>query len=182
MRAAASGILQARGVQGLYAGLSVTLLEIIPYAALQFGLYDVFNSAYTSARTRYAAKQHAAAPPQPTSWQQFVCGLAAGTLAKLATHPLDVVKKRFQVAGLQRSLRYGQRVDPSVTMSLGRCVAAMYAQEGVAGFYKGVAPSLLKAAPAAAVTLCTYEFVIWWLMGHSHVFQQQQHKQVVHRG
>lgn len=176
MRAAASGIVQARGIQGLYAGLSVTLLEIIPYAALQFGLYDVFNSAFTAARTRHAARHHHAAP-QPTSWQQFVCGLAAGTLAKLATHPLDVVKKRFQVAGLQRSLRYGQRVDPSATVSLGRCVAAMFAQEGVAGFYKGVVPSLLKAAPAAAVTLCTYEFVVWYLMGHAHVFQQQHYKQ-----
>lgn len=29
--------------------------------------------------------------------QAFVCGLAAGMLAKLGTHPLDVAKKRFQV-------------------------------------------------------------------------------------
>ena len=28
---------------------------------------------------------------------RFMCGLTAGTLAKLATHPLDVAKKRFQV-------------------------------------------------------------------------------------
>lgn len=40
--------------------------------------------------------------------QIFACGLAAGMLAKLATHPLDVAKKRFQVAGLQRSVSYGQ--------------------------------------------------------------------------
>ena len=31
--------------QGLYAGLTATLVEIIPYAALQFGLYDVFTGA-----------------------------------------------------------------------------------------------------------------------------------------
>lgn len=124
---------------------------------------------------RHAAKRNKTTSPQPTSWQQFVCGLAAGTLAKLATHPLDVVKKRFQVAGLQRSLRYGQRVDPTAVTSLGRCVAAIYANEGAAGFYKGVVPSLLKAAPAMAVTVCTYEFVVWYLLGHTHVFQQQQH-------
>ena len=29
-------------------------------------------------------------------------------MAKLGTHPLDVAKKRLQVAGLQRSTRYGQ--------------------------------------------------------------------------
>lgn len=31
------------------------------------------------------------------SLARFFCGLMAGTLAKLATHPLDVAKKRFQV-------------------------------------------------------------------------------------
>lgn len=32
-----------------------------------------------------------------SSFQLFLCGLAAGTCAKLVCHPLDVVKKRFQV-------------------------------------------------------------------------------------
>ena len=47
---AAQGIMRDKGVPGLYRGLGVTLLEIIPYAALQFGLYDAFTSAYTTAR------------------------------------------------------------------------------------------------------------------------------------
>jgi solute carrier family 25 thiamine pyrophosphate transporter 19 len=49
---AARGVVQRQGVQGLYSGLSVTLLEIMPYAALQFGLYDIF--------TRAAEKAHGA--------------------------------------------------------------------------------------------------------------------------
>lgn len=32
------------------------------------------------------------------SFARFACGLLAGTLAKLATHPLDVAKKRYQVS------------------------------------------------------------------------------------
>ena len=40
------------GLGGLYRGLSITLLEIIPYSALQFGLYDTFNTVYTRARVR----------------------------------------------------------------------------------------------------------------------------------
>lgn len=39
----------------------------------------------------------AQADEAPSSMQAFVCGLAAGMLAKLGTHPLDVAKKRFQV-------------------------------------------------------------------------------------
>jgi hypothetical protein len=35
----------------------------------------------------------------PTSgFQSFMCGLAAGTLAKLGSHPLDVAKKRYQAS------------------------------------------------------------------------------------
>lgn len=47
---AARGIVREHGVQGLFRGLGVTLVEIIPYAALQFGLYDTFTRMYTSAR------------------------------------------------------------------------------------------------------------------------------------
>ena len=50
MGQAAQGIVKEKGVLGLYRGVGVTLLEIIPYAALQFGLYDAFTSAYTKAR------------------------------------------------------------------------------------------------------------------------------------
>ena len=47
---AARGVVSKQGVLGLYSGLSVTLLEIVPYAALQFGLYDLFTSATAAAR------------------------------------------------------------------------------------------------------------------------------------
>ncbi len=51
------------------------------------------------------AQQHGAPLWHDPRLSSFVCGLAAGLCAKLATHPLDVAKKRYQVAGLQRSLR-----------------------------------------------------------------------------
>ncbi|PNG99170.1 Mitochondrial thiamine pyrophosphate carrier, partial [Tetrabaena socialis] len=41
---AGRGIVSARGPAGLYGGMGVTLVEIMPYAALQFGLYDAFNA------------------------------------------------------------------------------------------------------------------------------------------
>ena len=43
---AARSIVQKQGMRGLYSGLGVTLLEIMPYAAMQFGFYDMFTSAY----------------------------------------------------------------------------------------------------------------------------------------
>ncbi|KAH7666808.1 Mitochondrial carrier protein [Dioscorea alata] len=40
MRSAFVDIIKTRGARGLYAGLGPTLVEIIPYAGLQFGTYD----------------------------------------------------------------------------------------------------------------------------------------------
>lgn len=48
--AAAAGVVQQAGVRGLYRGLGVTLLEIVPYSALNFGLYDGLNGAYNRFR------------------------------------------------------------------------------------------------------------------------------------
>lgn len=54
---AAKGIVKARGVQGLYSGLGVTIIEIIPYAALQFGLYDALQAGYKRSRVGSTACQ-----------------------------------------------------------------------------------------------------------------------------
>lgn len=65
----------------------------------------------------------------------------------------------MQVAGLQRSLGYGARI-PVNTRSLPAILAAIWAAEGARGLYKGVLPSIIKAAPSAAVTLSAYEFFL----------------------
>ncbi|XP_028783945.1 mitochondrial thiamine diphosphate carrier 2-like, partial [Neltuma alba] len=112
MRSAFLDIVRTRGLQGLYAGLSPTLVEIIPYAGLQFGTYDTFKR-WTMAwnRYRYSNTSLSSIEDGLSSFQLFICGLAAGTCAKLVCHPLDVVKKRFQIEGLQRHPRYGARVE-----------------------------------------------------------------------
>ncbi|KAI7835819.1 hypothetical protein COHA_010286 [Chlorella ohadii] len=160
MTDAARGIVRQHGVRGLYRGLGVTVLEIMPYAALQFGLYDVFNKACNKARVRLDPAQ---ADEAPSSMQAFVCGLAAGMLAKLGTHPLDVAKKRFQVAGLARSARYGQRVAPEAVHTLRQVLHDIAVKEGAAGLFKGAMPSILKAAPSAAVTFAVYDMCMYWL-------------------
>jgi solute carrier family 25 thiamine pyrophosphate transporter 19 len=111
--------------------------------------------------------------------QYFTCGLLAGLLAKLSTHPLDVAKKRYQVAGLQRSLKYGARVEKGrVTKSLSTCLAEIYRQEGMRGLWKGSVPSIIKAAPNAALTFVAYEvFIAFLLAAQERTGQQQQQQQ-----
>ncbi|XWS53637.1 hypothetical protein CRYUN_Cryun10bG0017800 [Craigia yunnanensis] len=97
MRSALFDIIRTRGFRGLYAGLSPTLVEIIPYAGLQFGTYDTFKRWTMAWNQLRSSNTSSTMDYSPSSFQLFICGLAAGTCAKLVCHPLDVVKKRFQV-------------------------------------------------------------------------------------
>ncbi|CAL0325811.1 unnamed protein product [Lupinus luteus] len=114
MRVAFVDILQTRGFQGLYAGLSPTLLEIIPYAGLQFGTYDTF-------------------------------------------------KRWAMIEGLQRHPRYGAGVERRAYRNMFDAMQRILRSEGLAGLYKGIFPSTVKAAPAGAVTFVAYEFTSNWL-------------------
>ncbi|CAK7333153.1 unnamed protein product [Dovyalis caffra] len=164
MRSAFVDIIRTRGFRGLYAGLSPTLVEIIPYAGLQFGTYDTFK------RWTMAWNHHRSSTTSPistndsaSSFQLFLCGLAAGTCAKLVCHPLDVVKKRFQIEGLQRHPKYGARVEHRAYTNIFDALRRILLMEGWAGLYKGIIPSTVKAAPAGAVTFVSYELTSDWL-------------------
>ncbi|GAV85841.1 Mito_carr domain-containing protein [Cephalotus follicularis] len=164
MRSAFVDIVRTRGFRGLYAGLSPTLVEIVPYAGLQFGTYDTFKR-WTVAwnRSRYPNPLSTDAYVTLSSFQIFLCGIAAGTCAKLVCHPLDVVKKRFQIEGLPRHPKYGARVEHHAYRNMFDALPKILRAEGWAGLYKGIVPSTIKAAPAGAVTFVAYEYTSDWL-------------------
>jgi solute carrier family 25 thiamine pyrophosphate transporter 19 len=56
------GIYQQKGLRGFYAGLTPTLIEIVPYAGLQFGFYDSFQ--------RWAHVSNLNMLHYPQSWSQ----------------------------------------------------------------------------------------------------------------
>ncbi|XP_065863633.1 mitochondrial thiamine diphosphate carrier 2-like [Euphorbia lathyris] len=164
MRSAFVDIVNNRGLRGLYAGLSPTLVEIIPYAGLQFGTYDTFKR-WTMAWNHHRSSNTSSTGTENniSSFQLFLCGLAAGTCAKLVCHPLDVVKKRFQVEGLRRHPRYGAPIEHRAYTNMLDALRRILHAEGMAGLYKGILPSTIKAAPAGAVTFVAYEFLSDWL-------------------
>lgn len=78
------------GVAGFYAGIQPTLIEIVPYIGMQFALYHVTKTLYlerTNSVDTVNLKPHEA----------LVIGGWAGLVSKLATLPLDTIKKRLQV-------------------------------------------------------------------------------------
>jgi len=168
---AARGVIRDRGLGGLYAGLGVTLVEIIPASAIQFGSYAVLRAAAMKAEGKGGGGDGDGDALSATG--NAACGFGAGCIARLIIHPLDVVKKRFQVAGLARSLRYGERVAPAAYVNFSSAFRSIAAREGVRGFYKGLVPGLLKSAPASAITFAVYEAVTRVAV-EAHMAQQQQ--------
>ncbi|KAH0704934.1 hypothetical protein KY290_009648 [Solanum tuberosum] len=162
MRSAFVDIFRARGVPGLYAGLTPTLVEIAPYAGLQFGTYDTFKR-WMKAWNRLRSSNSSQGDEFISSFQLFICGLGSGTCAKAVCHPLDVVKKRFQIEGLQRHPRYGARLEARAYKNMYDGLRRILLEEGWAGLYKGIVPSIVKAAPAGAVTFVAYEYTSDWL-------------------
>eukprot|EP00743_Colponemidia_sp_Colp-15_P005574 GILK01005995.1.p1 GENE.GILK01005995.1~~GILK01005995.1.p1 ORF type:complete len:307 (+),score=8.59 GILK01005995.1:64-984(+) len=127
------------GVRSFYQGLSPTLVGVIPFIALQFWVYESLKQL----------------PENNNSLTHAVAGAFAGFLPKLVVHPVDVVKKRMQMQGVHRHTRYGS--SDYTYRGVTDCVSKIAKHEGLRGFYKGLVPNVLKAAPASAITFVVYE-------------------------
>jgi solute carrier family 25 thiamine pyrophosphate transporter 19 len=97
-----------------------------------------------------------------TTWESLpfgtgdaAAGVLASVLAKTGVFPLDLVRKRLQVQGPTRT-RSVHRNIPEYKGVI-QSIALILRMQGVRGLYRGLTVSLLKAAPASAVTMWTYE-------------------------
>lgn len=125
----------SEGVRGLFSGLTPTLLRDAPYS----GLYYMF---YSQLKSLCPASTSAANSSRPFS--TFACGLVAGLLASVVTHPFDVVKTNMQ---LRRSTHSNFRV----------ALVLIYGRQGCGGFFVGLAPRLIRRSLMSALTWTVYE-------------------------
>ena len=87
--------------------------------------------------------------PNSILWtSQLVGGAAAGLACWSLALPMDVVKSVIQAAPLSQP-------SPSIRDA----VSSVYRRAGVAGFWAGAAPCLLRAVPANAVTFFVFEYI-----------------------
>jgi solute carrier family 25 thiamine pyrophosphate transporter 19 len=138
-------IIRHEGPRGLFQGLTAAVAQIVPYMGLFFAAYEALRIPLSSLSLPFDSS-HAAA------------GVLASVIAKTGVFPLDLVRKRLQVQGPTRS-RYIHRNIPEykgVTAAIGTILG----KEGFKGLYRGLTVSLVKAAPASAITMWTYEKVL----------------------
>jgi solute carrier family 25 thiamine pyrophosphate transporter 19 len=144
-------IAQHEGATGFFRGLGAGVSQIVPYMGLFFASYENLKPIMASSPL-----------PLPLGSSDAVAGVVASVLSKTAVYPLDTTRKRLQVQGPNRA-KYVHRNIPTYTGVI-MTLQHIWKHEGRRGMYRGLTVSLLKSAPASAVTMWTYERAIGMML------------------
>ncbi|XP_061866951.1 mitochondrial thiamine pyrophosphate carrier [Colius striatus] len=147
LRHAVVTMYQTEGPWTFYRGLTPTIIAIFPYAGFQFSFYNILQ--------QFSEWVIPAEGKKGGNVKNLVCGSCAGIISKTLTYPFDLFKKRLQVGGFEHArAAFGQ-----VRMYRGLldCIRQIMREEGPGGFFKGLSPSLLKAALSTGLVFFWYE-------------------------
>lgn len=142
-------IARHEGPRGFFQGLTASVGQIVPYMGLFFASYESLRLVLASLELPFGSGDATA-------------GILAGTFSKTGVFPLDLARKRLQVQGPTRT-RYIHRNIPEYR-GVFHTLQTVIKKEGFRGMYRGLTVSLVKAAPASAVTMWTYERALQFLM------------------
>ncbi|KAL1302435.1 hypothetical protein AAFC00_002828 [Neodothiora populina] len=134
------------GPKGYFRGLSAGVGQIVPYMGLFFSFYELLKPTFANL----------VLPLESLGSSDGTAGMCASVMAKTIVFPLDTVRKRLQVQGPTRA-KYVFRNIPAYEAGLWGTVRAIVRREGIRGLYRGLPVGLIKAAPASAATMWTYE-------------------------
>lgn len=149
---ACTAIYTHEGPRSFFKGLSPTLVQIAPHTGAQFACYNILTTIWkktvqqTSGDGEYVYL---------SGTGSLLCGSLAGICAKTFVYPLDVARKRLQIQGFQHG-RVGFGKD-FTCLGLLDCFWRTVRGETLMGLYKGLWPSILKAAFTTALHFGIYE-------------------------
>ncbi|RPB05067.1 mitochondrial carrier [Choiromyces venosus 120613-1] len=134
------------GIWSFYSGLAPALLGL-SHVAVQFPLYEAFKGFFIGEE----------AEKSTNSFTHFWGVLAASCLSKIcassATYPHEVLRTRLQTQKITHSDGDTRPRYRGIIHSAG----TVYREEGWRAFYAGMGTNMLRAVPASAMTLITYE-------------------------
>ncbi|KAL8712428.1 MAG: hypothetical protein Q9220_003276 [cf. Caloplaca sp. 1 TL-2023] len=145
LRFGVAEIARTEGLRGFFQGLGPAVGQIVPYMGLFFSVYELLRPRLADMSLPFGSGDACA-------------GITSGVLAKTGVFPLDLIRKRLQVQGPTRA-RYAGGSIPMYkgVWSTGRSILS---KDGWRGLYRGLGISLVKSAPASAVTMWTYEHAL----------------------
>mmetsp|Transcript_25991 Transcript_25991/g.47131 ORF Transcript_25991/g.47131 Transcript_25991/m.47131 type:complete len:302 (+) Transcript_25991:66-971(+) len=123
------------GVGGLYNGIGVSVVGIIPYRGVYFGLFDTLSGLNpyqkdTNNFTRAGSK--------------FACAQTSAILAGYASYPFDTVRRRLQMQSEKPESEW-------VYKGTADCFGKIMKDEGTSALFKGAGANALRTVGAAMV-------------------------------
>jgi solute carrier family 25 (mitochondrial thiamine pyrophosphate transporter), member 19 len=137
-------ITRLEGPTGFFRGLPAGIAQIVPNMGLFFAFYEGFKPLMAGINLPFGSGD-------------AIAGVTASILSKSAVFPLDTVRKRLQVQGPTRGRYIGGAKMPAYERGVAGTLGMIVKREGWRSLYRGLSVSLIKAAPASAVTMWTYE-------------------------
>ncbi|KAL2223101.1 mitochondrial ADP,ATP carrier protein [Thermoascus aurantiacus ATCC 26904] len=134
--------LASDGIVGLYRGFGPSVLGIIVYRGLYFGMYDSIKPILL------------VGPLEGSFVASFLLGWGVTTGAGIASYPLDTIRRRMMMTS-------GEAVKYKSSFDAARQIAA---KEGVRSFFKGAGANILRGVAGAGV-LSIYDQVQLLLFG-----------------
>jgi len=134
--------LASDGIAGLYRGFGPSVLGIVVYRGLYFGMYDSLKPVIL------------VGPLEGSFLASFLLGWGVTTGAGIASYPLDTIRRRMMMTS-------GEAVKYSGSMDAARKI---FAAEGVRSFFKGAGANILRGVAGAGV-LSIYDQVQLLLFG-----------------
>lgn len=170
------------GIRGLYRGCVPTAAGVAPYVAVssfrRFARWrhsmqvahdsrsrrcpnhQINFAAYENLRRHFLDEEG-----ECSTLSKLSCGALAGSISQTLTYPLDVLRRRMQVAGMKNSkLGYSDRSAIDAIRNIIR-------SDGILGLYRGLWPNLLKVAPSIGTSFLVYETV----QGYIHPHPKEHH-------
>jgi len=106
-------VLKSEGFIGLYRGYRTTVLREIPFAFIQFPLWEWTKKTWSKRQNR-----------DVSPWQSSICGAFSGGIAAAVTTPLDVAKTRIILAN---------KTCPDASGNFASVLRNVYIAQGVKG-------------------------------------------------
>ncbi|XP_043275994.1 solute carrier family 25 member 40-like [Venturia canescens] len=142
MNQALKTVIKHSGIQGLWMGLSSTLLRDVPFSAIYWFNYETIKKIFPGSQHTFSFN--------------LAAGAAAGSIAAFVTIPFDVVKTHRQIEMGEKEI-YSERPGPGRSGGTFDVIKRIYGQNGIRGLFTGLTPRLVKVAPACAIMIATFE-------------------------
>ncbi|KAI1821702.1 mitochondrial carrier domain-containing protein [Xylaria intraflava] len=135
------------GARAAYRGVTMGLIGMFPYSAIDMGTFELLKSTYVQYNAKATGCHEEDA--QPSTFATGIMGASSGAFGASVVYPLNVLRTRLQTQGTS--------MHPARYNGIWDVAQKTIKNEGVRGLYKGLMPNLLKVAPALSITWMVYE-------------------------